>query len=271
MTISAPVQPDQDPARWDGFTAAYEQVFEPLTTAFLSQVLDLLGSLEGHDVLDVGAGAGGGAMAAQRRGATVTAVDASASMVRRIAARAPGVRARRMDGTALSLPDMSFDVAVSCFGVVLFPDPAAGMAEMRRVLRFGGRVVVVTWTEPHRYELAARLQDAIIAVRGAPPPGELPAQLRFTDPDRLQALVADAGFLVPEILPLQADLHAPSTVQLAATLGFAPGMAAMLDALGPDRNAVLDRFTRQLQADQGHGHVRLGAAAHAAIAVRGRA
>lgn len=272
MTLPAPVQPDQDPARWDHYAGAYEQVFEPLTTALLQPVLARLGPLEGLDMLDVAAGAGGGALAALQRGARVTAVDGSAAMVSRIAARAPGVAARVMDGTALAFPDARFDLAISCFGVVLFPDPAAGLAEMRRVLRHGGRAAVVTWTEPHRYALATRLRDAVIAVRGEPlPMGELPAQLRFTDPGRLRALLADAAFLVTEIMPLSAELQAPSAEHLAAMLGFAPGMAAMLDALGPDRAAVLDRFTAQLQADQGHGPIRLGAAAHAAIAVKSRA
>ncbi len=269
MSIRAPLQPDQDPSRWDGHADAYERVFEPLTTAFARQALDRLEPLAGLDLLDVAAGAGGAALEALRRGARVTAVDASAAMVRRIAARAPGVAAHRMDGAALALPDGRFDVAISSFGVVLFPDPAAGMAELRRVLRPGGRVAVVAWTEPHRYALATRLHEAIIAVRGTfPPAGEPPAQLRFVEPERLHALVADAGFDDVSILPLAAELHASSAVELAASLGFAPGMRSLLDLLGPDCPAVLKEFAGRLAADQGPGPVRLGAVAHAALAVR---
>jgi len=269
MSIAAPLQPDQDPSRWDDHADAYERVFEPLTTAFAVQALDRLEPLAGLDLLDVAAGAGGTALEALRRGARVTAVDASAVMVRRIAVRAPGVAAHRMDGAALALPDGRFDAAISSFGVVLFPDPAAGMAELHRVLRPDGRVAVVTWTEPHRYALAARLYEAIIAVRGAPPPaGELPAQLRFVEPERLRALVAAAGFDDISILPLAAELHASSAVDLAASLGFAPGMQALLESLGPDRPAVLQEFADRLTADQGAGPVRLGAIAHAALAVR---
>lgn len=269
MSIRAPLQPDQDPSRWDGHADAYERVFEPLTTAFAGQMLDRMEPLVGLDLLDVAAGAGGTALEALRRGARVTAVDASAAMVRRIAGRAPGVAARVMDGAALALPNAQFDVGISSFGVVLFPDPAAGMAELHRVLRFGARVAIVTWTEPQRYALAARLYQAIIAVRGAPPPaGELPAQLRFVDPERLCALVADAGFTDISIVPLAAELHAASGAELAASLGFAPGMQALLNSLGPDRPAVLQEFAGRLTADQGSGSVRLEAVAHAAFAVR---
>ena len=67
---------------------------------------------------------------------------------------------------ALDVADRSFDAAMSIFGVILFPDPVGGMREIGRVLQPGGRVAVVTWTEPQRYELAARLRPAIAAVRG---------------------------------------------------------------------------------------------------------
>lgn len=269
------IQPDQDPAQWDRHVDAYEGVFEPLTDAFNRAVLGLLAPLGGVDLIDVAAGAGGAALAAAAQGARVVAVDASPAMVARIAARAAlqiaGGRpeARLADAAALPFPDASFGAALSSFGIVLLPDPGRGMAELRRVLRPGGRVAVVTWTESHRYEAAARLSDAVTAVRGAPPPlGDLPAQLRFTDPDRLRALLADAGFTSVRVERVEAALRAPSAAFLAGSLGFAPGMAAMLDLLGPDRDAVLRHFRAALEDAQGLGAVTLGAVAHIAVAVR---
>lgn len=272
MHIGVPLQPDQDAARWDAHAAAYEQVFEPLTDSFAVRALHRLAPLPGLALLDAGAGTGGAALMAARLGARVTAVDASPAMAARIAARAAlaglPVTAAVGDGMALDLPDASFDRALSCFGVVLFPDPARGMAELHRILRPGGRVAVVTWTQPDRYELAARLRAATIAVRGAAPSGELPAQLRFVDPDRLSALLSHAGFAGVEIETVEAALHASSAPELAASLAFAPGMAAALDALGGDRGAVLDAFTAQLLADGHTGRVSLGAVAHLAVGDR---
>ena len=268
-------QPDQDTARWDRHVDDYERVFEPLTNAFNARALDLLAPLDGVDLLDVAAGAGGAALAAAGQGARVVAVDASPAMVARIAARAASqidqgrVEAWLADASALPFPAASFGAALSSFGVVLMPDPGRGMAELRRVLRAGGRVVIVTWTEPHRYEAAARLRDAVTAVRGAPPPlGDLPAQLRFTDPDRLRALLADAGFTSIRVERVEAALHAPSAASLAGSLGFAPGMAALLASLGQDRDPVLRRFQVALEDAQGMGAVTLGAVAHIAVAVR---
>jgi len=267
------MQPDQDAARWDVYVGAYEQVFEPLTDSFAEHALRLLGPLASMELLDVGAGAGGAALLAARQGARVTAVDASPAMVDRINARAlaagaGSVTAGVQDGMALRLPDHSFDTALSSFGVVLFPDPACGMAELHRVLRHGGRVAVVTWTQPHRYELAARLRAAIVAVRGVAPTGELPAQLRFIDPDRLRALVLEAGFGAVRIETIEAVLRAPSARQLASSLAFAPGMAATLDALGPDRDAVLRTLVARLEADGQADAVSLGAVAHVAVGER---
>lgn len=269
------IQPDQDPARWDRHVDAYEGVFEPLTDAFNRAALGLLAPLAGVDLIDVAAGAGGAALAAAALGARVVAVDASPAMVARIAARAAlqtegeRVEARLADAAALPFPGASFGAALSSFGIVLLHDPGRGMAELRRVLRTGGRVAVVTWTEPHRYEAASRLRDAVTAVRGAPPPlGDLPAQLRFTDPDRLRALLTDAGFASVRVERVEAALHAPSAAALAGSLDFAPGMAAMLDLLGPDLDAVLQHFRAALEDAQGLGAVTLGAVAHIAVAVR---
>ena len=165
------MQPDQEPARWNDHVARYEAVFEPLTDAFAARALDLLAPLEGQRLLDVGAGAGGAVQMACRRGAHVTAVDASPAMVARIAARTAGldVTALVADGASSGLPDAAFDRALSCFGIVLFPDPARAMAELHRVLRPGGRAAIVTWTQPDRYELSSRLRAAITAVCGSPP------------------------------------------------------------------------------------------------------
>jgi SAM-dependent methyltransferase len=275
MVIPRPLQPDQDAARWDAHVADYESVFEPLTDAFAARALDALRPLHGAAMLDLAAGAGGAALQAARRGARVTALDAAPAMVARIRerARAAGIdtiAADCADGTApLPLADAAFDGALSCFGVVLFPDPAPAIAELARVLRPGGRLAVVTWTEPERYELAARLRAAVIACRGAPPPpSELPAQLRYTDPAALIALISAGGFGAVRIARVEAALHAPSAHGLAASLGFAPGMAAMLDALGPDRAPVIEAFVAGLEADQGTGPVALGAVAHIAHATR---
>src|SRR3954471_6580889 len=87
-TLSPDLQPDQQPTRWDNHVSLYEAVFEPLTNAFAARALDALGVGPGLFCLDVGAGSGGAALLAARRGASVLAIDASPRMAQRMAARA---------------------------------------------------------------------------------------------------------------------------------------------------------------------------------------
>jgi SAM-dependent methyltransferase len=276
MKLATELQPDQQPAQWDDHVAVYEAVFEPLTNAFAGRALDRLALQRGERLIDVGAGSGGAALMAAARGADVLAVDAARQMVARICERvngtaiAPGrLRAVTMDGMALQLPDASFDAAISVFGVILFPNAELGMREMARVLEPGGRMAVVTWTETEKYELMARLLAAVREVRGPqPPPPSLPAQLRFRDETVFRKLFTDAGMAVDDILRLEESWRMPSARWLAENIAFAPGMAAMVAALGADRGLVLDAFVAALERDKGAGEVVLSAVAQVGLAVK---
>jgi SAM-dependent methyltransferase len=177
------------------------------------------------------------------------------------------VLAAIMNGMALEVPADSFDAAISTFGVILFPDAPAGMREMARALKPSGRAAVLTWTKPERYELAVRLLGAVAQVRGPlPPPVSLPAQLRFKAPDDFRALLAGSGLLVEEIVEIEERWQLPSARWIAEHIAFAPGMAAMTDGLGADRDAVMAVFVATLEDDQGTGPVVLRAVAHLGIA-----
>ena len=276
MTLPAELQPDQQPSRWNDHVAVYESVIEPLTNAFARHALDRLALDPGDRLIDVGAGSGGAALIAAARGVDVLAVDAANEMVARIRRRAnavpivPGrIHAEVMDGAALTLPAASFDAAISVFGIILLPDAGAGMREIARVLKPGGRVAVVTWTQPERYELAARLLAAVADVRGPqPPPASLPAQLRFRDETAFRSLLAGPGLVVDDILRLEERWTLPSARWLAERIAFAPGMAAMVGGFGTDRAAVLEAFVASLERDRGAGEVALSAVAHVGLATK---
>lgn len=258
-------QPDQQPERWDDHVAVYEAVFEPFTLQFAHAAVSTLGLAPGQSVLDVGAGSGGAALAMAEQGLRVTAIDASARMVDRILSRAGerGVRveAQVMDGQALQFADASFDAALSVLGVILIPDAERGVAEMRRVTCPGGRVAVVTWTQPHNFELATELRSAIQEVWPEQPPAPLPAQLRYREEADFCALFRAAGLDQPAIMSVTARLEAPSARWLSARIGFAPGMSAMMASLGERTPAVLERFACELEARLGKGPVILSGVA----------
>jgi ubiquinone/menaquinone biosynthesis C-methylase UbiE len=258
------LQPDQRPDRWDDHVSVYEEVFEPFTLQFAEATIASLGVAAGQSVLDMGAGSGGAALLMAGRGLQVTAIDAAPRMVERTLARAAErglfIEARVMDGQALQIADASFDAALSVLGIILFPDAERGLSEMRRVVRPGGRVAVVTWTEPHNYELAAELRAAIQAVWPEQPPAPLPAQLRYREEADFRALFKAVG-LEPSIAKVTARLEAPSARWLSERIAFAPGMAAMVAGLGERAPAVRGRFVKNLEARLGTGPIGLSGVA----------
>lgn len=265
------LEPDQSTSRWSEHVVAYEAVFEPFTLGLTSPAFGRLGLAPGARVLDVAAGPGGAALALARAGCRVTAIDGAAAMVDRIAARAVeaglAVDAAVMDAASLDFPDATFDATISAFGVVLVPDAAGALAEMRRVVRQGGRVAVVTWTEPQRYELSALLSASADEVWPERPRPPLPAQLRYRERPALEELFGAAGLTKPDIETVEAYLEAPSAEWLIERLAFAPGMETMLAALGPRRAAVCEAALCKLRARFDSGPIKLGGVAFAAVAI----
>ena len=106
--------------------------------------------------LDVAAGSGALAIPAARLGARVLATDQSPAMLELLRQRARteglAIETRVMDGHALALDDESFDMAGSQFGVMLFPDMPQGIREMARVVKPGGRVLMIVYGDPHEIE-----------------------------------------------------------------------------------------------------------------------
>ena len=60
------------------------------------------------------------------------------------------VHFERMDAQTLSLPNAAFDVVTCCFGLMYLPDPEQVLAQMRRVLRPGGRLGLAVWGDRSR-------------------------------------------------------------------------------------------------------------------------
>jgi SAM-dependent methyltransferase len=108
-----------------------------------------------------------------------------------------------MDGQALELPDASFDVTVSVFGVMLFPDWGKGLREMHRVTKPGGTAAVVTWASPDgagpNRLIRAACGELFPDLSLPPTPAGMAA---LSDPRRLADAMAAAGFERPAVATL---------------------------------------------------------------------
>jgi demethylmenaquinone methyltransferase/2-methoxy-6-polyprenyl-1,4-benzoquinol methylase len=173
----------------------------------------------GARVLDLCTGTADLLLEALRRdaGGRGCGLDFSSEMLSRAAGKLArsgmSARARLVAGDAQSLPlrDASFDGALVAFGIRNVPDPARALSEMRRVLRVGGRAVVLEFSMPrgllgllyraYARHVLPRVGGWISGDRGAY--AYLPASVeRFATPAEFGALMQRAGFTAVRWQPL---------------------------------------------------------------------
>lgn len=127
----------------------YEKCFVPaIFGQWAPRLADTAGLAPGDRVLDVGCGTGVLARAAADRVATegqVTGLDINVGMLAVARRIRPQIDWREGDATKLPLPDESYDVVMSQYSLMYFPDRIAALKEMIRVLKPAGRLAIAVW------------------------------------------------------------------------------------------------------------------------------
>jgi ubiquinone/menaquinone biosynthesis C-methylase UbiE len=106
----------------------------------------------------------------------------------------------------LDLPDEAFELVLCQQGLQFFPDRAAALREMRRVLTAGGRVVISVWQALQRHPVYEALFHATARHLGATI-AIVDVSFSLGDADELQTLLSDAGFQRIEITPRSLTVH----------------------------------------------------------------
>jgi demethylmenaquinone methyltransferase / 2-methoxy-6-polyprenyl-1,4-benzoquinol methylase len=198
-------------AMFDRIARVYDLMNSVMTAGmhhrWRERAADLAQLRPGDRALDVATGTGDLALALKRRvgdSGEVVGSDFSEPMLERARRKAPGVRFEW--GNALELPydDGAFDAATVGFGARNFADLDRGLAEMTRVVRPGGRVVVLEITRPERPPLSwffrlwfDRVVPQLGRLAGDPDAySYLPSSVRrFPGPRELAAALARAGLV----------------------------------------------------------------------------
>jgi SAM-dependent methyltransferase len=177
---------------WNANPRDWANIHEPLQVPFYEAVLSALDLAPGMELLDAGCGAGLALVLARERGATVAGVDAATGLLELARERLPDADLREGDLEALPWDDEAFDVATAFNSVQYAADPVAALKEIRRTLRPGGRLGVVTWGQPEQCEM----RDVFAATGSVlpPPPPGAAGPFALSTPGALEALLAEANF-----------------------------------------------------------------------------
>jgi demethylmenaquinone methyltransferase/2-methoxy-6-polyprenyl-1,4-benzoquinol methylase len=203
---SGTLEEGQVRAMFDRIAGPYDLMNSVMTAGlhhrWRERAADLARVGPGSRALDVATGTGDLAIELASRGASVVGSDFSEGMLDVARRKAPGLTWEQGNALALPYEDGTFDAATVGFGARNFSDLDRGLREMARVVRPGGRVVVLEITTPQRPPLSTFFRlwfDRIVPLLGRLT-GEslaysyLPSSVRrFPAPEGLAAAMARAG------------------------------------------------------------------------------
>lgn len=185
-------------AAFDDRVAAYAQSPIHRNGESLTLVLKLARVRPGLAVLDVSTGTGFTAHALTELGARVVAADLAPKMLRHALSESPGdLRGVLSDTQRLGFSGDVFDVVTCRHAFHHYPDGAAALAEMARVVRPGGRVVIADTVAPDDPWVAAEMHALEIA--------RDPSHIRNRTVAEFHRAIAHVGFAVDETADAWSD------------------------------------------------------------------
>jgi len=234
-------------------SGSYRTVVDEIVAPLGGILVETVDVQPGQRVLDVAAGTGSSALPAARRGAEVTATDLTPELldVGRDAAETDGLQItwQTADAEALPFADATYDVVLSCIGVMFAPHHQQAADEVVRVCRPGATIGVLSWT-PEGF--IGQVFAVMKPYAPPPPPGASPAPL-WGRADHVRTLFGDrVTDLVARQQSLRVDRFADGrefrefmkanygpTIAVYRFIGDDPDKVAALDA---DLDALGDRF-----------------------------
>jgi ubiquinone/menaquinone biosynthesis C-methylase UbiE len=232
---------------------AYDRFMGRYSVLLAPKLIEFAGVEPGMRALDVGCGPGGLTRAlADRLGAdNVAAADPSEPLATACAQRVAGADVRVAAAEQLPWGDDTYDVALSQLVVNFMADAAAGVGEMRRIVRPGGTVASCTWDYGEGMLMLRTFWDAALALDpDAPTEGRT---MRFRTPGELQDLWSSAGLQDIDTAALVVNARYTDFEDFwePFTLGVGPGGAYCVSLDAERQDALREECRRRLGNPEG--------------------
>jgi ubiquinone/menaquinone biosynthesis C-methylase UbiE len=265
----------QNPVFSGSIPAIYDRFMVPLIFApYAEEVAGRAKSIMPGHVLETAAGTGVVTEALHRAlpDAEMIATDLNEPMIEQAArrVRSDAVSFEVADAQELRFADESFDLVVCQFGVMFFPDKVRGNAEARRVLRDGGRYLLVIWDKVER-NLATMVAGRAVAEMIPGEAGRFYERIPFKyhDPALIEQDLRAAGFERIDIETVERRSRAASARDAAVALVQGTPMRADIEEVAPGQlEAATDAAERALRQFEGAGGFDAPMSAHIVTATK---
>lgn len=209
-------------------------LFEP----YAEELARRLAAIAPATILETAAGTGAvtARIAAALPHAKIIATDLNPDMlaVARVQVSASNVIFEYADAQTLPFEDGRFDAMVCQFGVMFYPDRAAGYREARRVLRNGAPYLFAVWDKLEANPISAVLHEAVVnACQGSPTDFLARVPFGYSDREQIHADVRKAGFKNVESEVLVCRSRAANIDDIVSGLCEGSPLAAQIEANGP--------------------------------------
>jgi SAM-dependent methyltransferase len=223
-------------ATWmSGDYGHFATYLEPGALEFLSRI-----PLQpGMRILDVACGAGQISIPAARAGAKVTGIDIAPNLIEQARARAQAenldAHFEEGDAEMLPYPDSSFELVISLIGAMFAPRPELVAAELKRVCRPGGKIIMGNWTP-------SGFVGQMFKAHGkhVPPPAIMPPPVKWGDEETVRERFKDGIShlkLNRRLYPFRYPFPPAQVVEFFRTY-YGPSHKAFT-ALDPEKQAAL--------------------------------
>lgn len=244
---------DDQKALWNGIAGRAwvdtQETLDTLLRPFEDLLVERVAARPDASVLDVGCGTGSTTIAFARAlgpSGRCVGVDISEPMIALARARAERAHSKAVfvcdDAETHAFEAATFDVVLSRFGVMFFPDPVRAFTNLRSAAKPGAELRFVAWRSPAENPFMTAAERAAAPFLPEPPPRrpDGPGQFAFGDDRRVLDILARSGWTDVDIRPLDVECEMPEAQLLAFVSRLGPLGRVLGEVDEATRTRILD-------------------------------